>query len=831
MRSVFTTMAIQFSDVVRDDISAEADYDESKWQEASWVLSFGAAIADSWADEVEEYEDKAAEILAEYTAQLNDLRQNGYLEYAQVGQQCLVDPPTGYERFTTSLLDDLEQFNSWRDDRARQIISQYQGKVKEAKDALVEVGEECVRKLQRGPDHDLTVRQLVDSGHLGWAAFNIQGPAADPPLPVNADYGTRAAADLHEYLSGERPLDDRYHEILAAVLAVSAKAKYLQSEDDQMSRHDADPNVSRYLDNNLRSAEILFLESFYAGIEDSVDGGVLGMHSEVWDVTGLKHGWEHDQLEGLFGVMGNGLLVLSNEELGGSYVYLPESVRNTVESQGAPGGSGPSDYRDWVHDATMLNGLLGRADTDLRGGQEFSANLTTSIGHNLNRIDNDVPLNGETMASLLDVSTRNDDANYRILSDQHDHPVFDQNANALKGLFTFDWKDDGEAVSGLLDWIPDAAASDDESARDRAGEAALELIRMITVNDDRNDALLHTGIAVPDDDGVLQPDASFARVNPEIASHLGDVALAYLYDFGLEGTSNFEINSDGTLNIPTNERHQFLRYVMADGDTAVRLYHGVNVLDAYGVHHGLTENDALGVADANATLRAHLDSALFEEALDRTEALYDEAQREEKARQVMFNNIRTAIYASTGYLTGPNPASWGFATARVAGGFLGAGATLQEIEQRILAGVQNPEYEDVFDAGPDDERHPFHIDGNTGRSYDASRVDVRVELEVLDYLVRTGDMDIETVRDANEDLVVRNDEGEEMVVSFQEVEMGARRELLTPVRDLVRGAGELPGQSGLEAIEFTGDYSSAYNNRYESIHRSLDGLIRSRHEL
>ncbi|QVQ53872.1 hypothetical protein J4H86_09245 [Spiractinospora alimapuensis] len=813
LRTVFTSMAIQFSDVVRDDIANEADYDESKWQEAALVLAFGAAIADEWADEVRDYENRVEQIYDAYKRQLEEFREGQYLEYSQHRDSEGTGPDGSIMNYELPSVM-LGEFQEWRMQRIQQIVAEYTEALKSPRSDLLESGELSVHKLNQGPEHDLVVRQLVDSGHLGWAAYNIHGPEGNSPLPVNEEYGRHDAADLQAYINGDRPLDARYHEILATVIAISAKAKHLQSESDGAGDY-------------LRAEELKYLRAFYATIDDTMPGGVIGLPGSFYE-GGMTENWDHDEIDEFLGVMGTGMLVLSNEEVGGRYLDLPESVRDVVESQEVSPGANDRSHIRWVQDAASLNGFLHRADSELRGGKTFSANLTTSIGHNLNSFDNDDPVWGETLSMLLEVSTRNDDANFEILSGEHDHPVFAENANALKGLFAYDWADNGESVSALLDWIPEAAESEDPDARSRAQTASLGLIQMLTENDDRMAALRDTGVSVPLANGETVDSAAFTLLNPALSASITDIATTYLFDLSLPGPTDGQMDGSSVYEILSNpdvadrelllvdleSRQQFFSMLMADDASAAHLYTTLNHLDAAGVHPLMADDGALESAgQQRGTLRGLFDSALRLESLNRTEQdLYNQGDTEMRDR--IFGDLRTAAFAATGFAKHP---------AAVAGTFFLTGVGFHEYDLRYQQDDLSPDYQSISGIGVNDPNSPF-APNEYGRTMHPADLEYKTRLDMLDWQVRSNCLSIDDVRAVDERLVAEDGES---VIGYSEFDrtdrdLDARADapsvnrslgLLLDDVDSAHPVVSLSNTAGNEADSFT----DAYVRNYEEV--------------
>lgn len=626
MRVAFSSMATTFSEVVKVDITREADYDEATWGRAAFTLAFAAEIAHQWADDVEQYDEDRLALFEAVRRKLTIFRATAPRVYQmETGQSPYVEgmspipsvpvggpvlTPTAAPAVATladtehdegfynprSFGTPTEAYLAWRQQRIGQIISEYHSEAETFQDELVETGEDRARTLAAGPDDELAVRQLVEAGYLGWSAYNMLGAEANPPLPLNGATGREWAGDLDAYLRGVRQPDEHLGEILSAVAAIGAEAKALQpgntdTEWDQASAENLAPSGDTALDRS----EIDFLSNLLgdldglaaeSGAEGQETGGLLdlpemmSMDADASTSESGDAGLGSTQSNDIVGALGDSMLMVSNESLGGGYDRLPDSVRAVLDGGVPPSGEeaavGAGTQASWMQNATLLNAFLGNADGQLRGGREFSGNLLTSAGHQLN----DTPpaqTADPTLTSLLGVAARNTEASYAVLSDQHPHPsqpTTGHNAEAITGLYTHDWPDDGRAVSGLTDWIPAAASSDDPVAQARAQESALGLVHMLAGSDERLADLRDTG-ATPAEDGAAQAGTPFTVVNPELAASLTDTVLPYLDTLGTpEPTAPAASDSDAAQPagpIDQGRAQQFLDLLMADPASAERL--------------------------------------------------------------------------------------------------------------------------------------------------------------------------------------------------------------------------------------------------------------------
>ncbi|QVQ53871.1 hypothetical protein J4H86_09240 [Spiractinospora alimapuensis] len=578
MRAAFSSMATTFSEVVSADITREADYDEATWGRAAFTLAFAAEIAHQWADDVETYDQERLALFESVQRRLTMFRANAPRLYQmETGQSPYVEgmspipslpvggpvlaataaPAIGTVSDTEhdegfynprSFGTPTEAYLAWRQERVRQIVAEYHSEAETFQEQLVETGEDRARTLEAGPDDELAVRQLIEAGYLGWSAFNMLGAESNPPLPLNGADGRAWAGELEAYLKGIRPPDARLGEILTAVSAIGAEAKALQPATTGQSWDPAAAeNLAPSGDTALHRSEIDFLSNLLGDLdgfaaEPDADGQEAGTILDLPEMVSVdtdtsmgedgQAGLDPGQANDIVGALGDSMLMVSNENLGGGYDRLPDSVRAVAEGSAAPtpidAGEGAGNPAGWLQSAGLLNAFLSQADAQLRGGREFSGNLLASAGHHLSEADT-ARTADPTLASVVEVATRNTEASYSLLTDQHSQPSTPTpggNADALTSLYAHDWPDDGRAVAGLTNWIPAAASSDDPVAQARAQESALGLVHMLTGSDERLAALGDGG--QPHPNGDSPPRAGFAEVNPALASSLTSSVLPYL---------------------------------------------------------------------------------------------------------------------------------------------------------------------------------------------------------------------------------------------------------------------------------------------------------------
>ena len=319
----------------------------------------------------------------------------------------------------------------------------------------------------------------------------------------------------------------------------------------------------------LSEEEIAFLETFYGELEEMTPTGIV--HMMPWLEGKLGPDWSASERKDFANGIANGLLVLSDEDLNGGKDRLPESVQDFANGlpfkewreHGMSGRAEGVRSHNWLADAEDFSLLLENANPDLRGGREFSANITLSMGHHLG--NNNLALTAgreEALGSLLDVSTRNEEANRTVLVGTDDHPAgyvedgryasehmpsFESNADALLGLYSYNWRDDGAAIAGLTDWIPEFSQGTSAQAQ-LAGEATVGLMEKLAGKEDNK----------PFHDTDERSDTKYrlavTEINPELTRSLTEIYLNYQEDLTLDNKSK----SNGYRTIASGEESLLL---------------------------------------------------------------------------------------------------------------------------------------------------------------------------------------------------------------------------------------------------------------------------------
>ncbi len=585
-----------FSDLIASDIQGVASENSGAWQDALVSCMRSVGVLTSWAAAVETYNNTRDSLIEQW----NDAKANSFgVDLEADDADKLID------NAKSELLDDLNS------------------QAKSAWDKLTEVANEQEDMLKASADVHL--KQLAEAGTIGYAAWNITGDVAYYPInDARADY---YASKMKEYAEG-KPLDDEYYEILAIINGISSRAELAKKHGD-----------------DIRQTDILFLEEFFGDLEENGVLDAVDMIDELGGITG-------QDLQDMYSAFGSGLLTLSDEEVGGNYSYLPDSVQEVAE--GPWEGSEMTGYGEWQEQAKKVDLLLSNAPSHKEGGEAFSSHLSVNVSKLVGSYVKDEDLG--LYESLFDVSTRNEKANYLILTGEkwgggeYEHPTigeYDHN-EGIETLLSAPWEDDGESVRGLLDWIPEQSSSEEQQERVMAGEAAASLIDSITMRDGIYEKLTDTGIEVDGD-----KNASFVAYNPEVGKGLLGIYGAYIDDFSTgfsgEQKNGFDRELD-RLSVNPASRMMFMEYIAGDSDSAEGMVALTEAKKEINLDYASDSTAGARPGRANGTLDMLVNGALANEAMDRTgdadKVAEEVAERKKEGIKRNINAVFAAIPAS-----------------------------------------------------------------------------------------------------------------------------------------------------------------------------------------
>nr|WP_218909219.1 hypothetical protein [Nocardiopsis sinuspersici] len=628
----FDSAAGEFTDVIAWNIRSLSEEDVQSWRDAAVSVTYAASVAQMWADVVKAFhEERDAQITtweSSRTEKENAVPakyQDDHItsSHPQADGFLWTDLGAGDEQRCRTLYDELVAVQEGLTTREQ---TNWQG--------LQDGAEEVRTMLEQGPTPE-NVRKLIDAGNANWAFLNLD-PSRYSSLIEDGDLTSENAEEYAEelaaYWSGEKPLDDRYHEIMLVLSMVGTGARQNQQNGTELS-----------------SEEIAFLEEFYAHLEETLPNTRGLPNQGVLSIPTLMENAEFstEDRESVLGAIGDGLLALSDPRLGGGYDMLPESVRHGVEgvylNHDDEDKIIPLEIDAWENWST-LSEMLSHTDGDLEGGYTLSTNLHLSSGLYLEAWG-DMGREGaptqEEMGTLLSVASRNEDANYYMLTGDHLHEDPGMEANddyrerALQGVFTTEWNDDGHTARRLTDWLAEDIHSEDPEVRERAGDAFAGFMETLT-DADMHEALVNTGVDVTEGDNEYS-NASFTQFNGELADSLADIFDAHIYSFAngevldsndVPNSGIGEFDPDKSfVNMGPDERAMYMQLLMGNDETAGRV---VNSVDAYQQIESIafleTGNEATTASGAGQ-LQGLLERALWLDSEDRHADLGEQVDR------------------------------------------------------------------------------------------------------------------------------------------------------------------------------------------------------------
>ncbi|MEU3231809.1 hypothetical protein ACFV4I_10945 [Nocardiopsis alba] len=671
----FNDAASHFTDAVAWDIQGATTTEIAKWEEAGAALTNGAAILRLWADDIETYRETRGELEERW-------------ENEKSSAQSKVDNPWHYSLGRSAIIVDVlrdgrsdreaEQIEKLEDIR-RTLLEEHDT----AWELLMDRAEQVEKDLKDGPSPE-TYQRILNAGHLGWRHLGIFVPEEGPPL--TEEQGDEAAEELEKYLQDPDGYEGNISEVLAMLtLVTSSGAAAVRS---------GEKPPEDYMD---------FLEAFYERLDGSLvnhEGprGVLG----VVDFLDGNDDLDQELALGFLSEMGDGILLLSDDSVGGGWPRLPDSIQMAAsgpqlvpDEMAMEAGYSFYDQNIWGQDVAALNRLLGGGSSDLQAGQHLSASLALSLGNAAEAHGGSGPwMEDEDLLGLIDVSARNEDAMHKIFTGEYEHPflhdgdgnfkehiAFEDNDDfintALAGLYGNDWEGEDAAIAKMTDWISEEAWDDDPDKRERAAEAAAGVIDRLT-SQEVYEAVSGVGdLDVTDDD--FDPDdvaSSFTELNSEIASSLTGIYESYIESFA--GENGFEDGSldlsdpsaadaawdddKGVFQIGVGDRLVFMEYLVGDSESAERVVTATEVYGEVQMQRHMEGGNSEQAAWNSARLQGLLDTAFSNEAISRGLEVEDAQEKKEEVYERvaglggdalgMVPKVGTALSYGADYISG-----------------------------------------------------------------------------------------------------------------------------------------------------------------------------------
>lgn len=766
----FDSAAMEFTEIIQWDISKLNEKDLATWMDVTSSVRFCAAITEEWADYVKEYKQERLRIIERWNEEAPGLAKDLDKAPPKVSFIWEASPAEEAEAALTELKNEL------------------QGQEETAYKNLDSRGEELSDDLKNGPTPE-SVQRLISGGYVTWSYFNLGGDVEGIPIDVDP---VEMAEELVDYIDDPNGYEGDVSQVIALLNNIGIVAMDRQNNGGTLTREELD-----------------FLTSFYGSLEEQ--GDRYPISSGVLTIANLiSHNNEIPERisEQLLGALGSGILVLSDERILGSYDHLPESVKEVVEGVENISGNIGSD---WYEKASVLAEMMGGAIPDLEGGEQFSVNLTQTLAHVLDVAggDGEVLLTPKQLESLLDVSTRNEDSNHAILTGegQYEHPIHGLDPElTLRGLYTYDWPDDSEAITGLTDWIWQESDGQ-EHERLRAAEAAVGLIENLY---GQKNEFLDTGAKVGNN-----PNAAITEINPTLAESLSRIFFTHIDSFGLSWTGDgneaevldrerakyLPLFNEGDVAVFLDEdsRQNYIQLLMANEEIAP------NILLAVVDHEQRTLGSAFFDGDyspeeySNESGRLHglANGAMIaeiESRIEESEAAFEEAKNEAQVKW------ETAYKVAAEFTSGALGAAPGFA-----GDVLGTGAGVLEViledpMKDYVSDKVNEEMEGYKDKLDQGQRMSDRVNGG----HDEARW--HIELQLAHVLLKEGIIDLKDLEGAG--VLVGEDENINLPISPNEWSDGHSVKK-NNMRSIIENAS-IPGVPEGEVANLIDEYVEAY---------------------
>jgi hypothetical protein len=648
----FNTTATQFTDILGWNIKGLSEADYQYWREAGVAIAYAASQLEQWAQYVEEFKDEREAQNTEWF----DFRtkKEGEIPADFQGQTITATYP---ERGGVFGISDESKCRDIYDEVAAKL-TELQERERTNYQSFEEHADEVAADLREGPTK-ANVQALIDAGINPWAFYNLD-PGRYTMLvdgqELTAENAQEWADELSSYWSGDKPLDENYHELMLMMSMITTNAMQAQQGGT-----------------GYRSEEMDFLQEFYDRLEEE--------SPDHMGAVGIPIQMEGDHLtdeerEHALGMLGDGLLALSDPDIGGGYGDLPASVRNAIDIPFTDEEETPGDLTTQEGDArtyASLSALFAHTSDDMEGGYGLSTRLSLSAGAYIELWGESTEhwVSSEEIGTLVDVAARNKDANYYLLTGEHLNPesgvdyTDDKPTDALESLFTYEWPDDGASIRSITDWIAEDAATPEERAtanensevrpelttEEERSAKALAAIVSLMENPEFSEFIFSTGHDVTGDDGVTWRNVSAGHLNPELADSWSDIFISYMDVFasreGLGSTddeTDYSTRWDNDQNrvyLSPDGRLSFMEAIMGDADAAQKTYNevvyfGAETMGDFSLDGGTRDHSG---ANAYGSLLGLVDVALENESEGRTTSHTEAVNHANKVRNAVVDTI------------------------------------------------------------------------------------------------------------------------------------------------------------------------------------------------
>ncbi|MEU1897118.1 hypothetical protein ABZ512_02000 [Nocardiopsis dassonvillei] len=602
--TITTPVGFEFSDQIGEGLRTAANENQYAWSSSMLACLHAYGVLDKISADVKWYEDKIEEIKGDLSTALANSAEPDNLNIAQQ----IIES------------HDLQAEQAWRDLETRCDESQ--------------------DMLKEGPTPE-NIRALGDGGYFGNndnIGFYATGDF-DYYVVDEGQAGVIATHLGHAVLDGNEisiELLEDNPEYLALVAAVVSRGLLAQQNGDR-----------------LLGGEVEFLETLFGDL-DEIGGDSPGFLQFMDQVNSSEH--ISDSLrEDINRNLANSMLILSDEDIGGGVGNLPQDVQEAAVGPSYDTTDFTYEFNAWAEDFVPLSEFLSHSGPGVQGGTEFSTSLLATSHQMLSYADmgdnpHMDPISQEAFSDVIGVASRNEEANYIILTGedfdgntyQHheNHPHVDPEA-VLRDFYTYNWNDDGAAVRGITDWIADRGQESGGVTDEIRGTALAELMGFMEDKEFRED-LFGTGHRVVEEgeegeDDLTWLNVSAGHLNPELASGFSDIFLSYMDEFSeTDGVGEEDENGDregesfatrwnpdtGRVELSPESRLAFTQIIMGDEETATRVYEEVllntgRTMEEYASNTG--ERDHIPTVLAGS-LQGLVEEALSHESSHRTDS-------------------------------------------------------------------------------------------------------------------------------------------------------------------------------------------------------------------
>jgi hypothetical protein len=423
-------------------------------------------------------------------------------------------------------------------------------------------------------------------------------PMPEDPTLAAQQAGELAAKRVRDGLAGKPPSLDRAVNAATAVRQITTRKGRLSAED------------------------LAFLQALYGGLGRAV----YRVPAQLGEDQAAKS------------ALVDGLLLLSNEKVGGGFDKVPAEIRQDLRDTGlgywTKRGGNAADPLSGQGFPELARFLLSRDPAStIAPGDEFAVGLARSAAESLRLqhwLKQEYSIVSPVFASseiqqLLGLVAISHKAAAELMADPY----------AVRALLSYNWEDKGAAVAGLTGWAAKAALDPSSPDYVMAKRATADLINAVTVNGSASDE------NAPDYQ-MFKQSLQWVQNSPEIALAFSKLIAANLADFG--DTQPSQVTGPGDenhLRISTDQRHRFA--MLASTDQQARLILKVAAA-AYKAQiladPTYQEAKSLGFIDAMITAASH--NAVYYEHMNEADAK-NKAKAAAQADDAMVNSVLTYI--------------------------------------------------------------------------------------------------------------------------------------------------------------------------------------------